>query len=80
MDPALAEAAKRTAVIAIDCTAFSKTLPEKLSSRDQELLRPLTSADGLLPSQTNWRRRAGRLLLVALLLALLVVCGEILIG
>jgi hypothetical protein len=46
----------------------------------QELVRPLTSAEGVAPSRTNWRRQAGRLLLVVLLLGLLVVCGEILIG
>ena len=46
----------------------------------QELLRPLTSAVGLSPSRTTGRRRAGRLLLVVLLLALLVLCGQILIG
>ncbi len=46
----------------------------------QELLRPLTSAEGLSRSRTDWRRRAGRLLLVVLLLGLLVVCGQILIG
>ena len=46
----------------------------------QELLRPLTSAEGLSPSRTNCRRRAARLLLVVLFLALIVVCGEILIG
>ena len=44
LDPALAEAAKRTAVIAIDAGAVARTRPQKLGSEDERLLRPLTSA------------------------------------
>ncbi len=42
LSPALAEAAKHTAVIAIDSTAFARMLPAKLGSEDAVLLRPLT--------------------------------------
>jgi hypothetical protein len=42
LDPALAQAAKNTVVIAMDAAAFSKVLPKKLSSQDEILLRPIT--------------------------------------
>ena len=44
LNPALAEAAKRTAVVAIDSEAFARTLPGKLGSGDEALLRPMTIA------------------------------------
>lgn len=42
LDPALAQAAKSTVVIAMDAAAFTKALPRKLSSQDEILLRPIS--------------------------------------
>lgn len=39
--PALAEAGKHTAVIAVDCASFVKMLPDKLGSENARLLSPL---------------------------------------
>jgi putative signal transducing protein len=74
--------------VALDGEAGSALpfIPVKLLVGDQdvaaaqELLRPLTSAEGIPPSRTSWHDRSGRLLVVVLLLLLLIVCGQILIG
>lgn len=44
MNPALAQAAKSTAVIAIDSAAFGKTLPRKLDPDERNMLAPITSS------------------------------------